>query len=134
MLFHALTVIREHRGDGHIAALLTAELSGIEALVSHTATGRGFTERAAKATRGWSDEQWAEAEASLADRGYLNEDGSLNEAGTQLRRDVEAATNVLGLAPWDALGAAGTARLAELGRPLVARALGAGAFPDGVFA
>ena len=76
VLFHALTVVREHRGDGHIAALLTAELSGIEALVSHTATGRGFTEPAAKATRGWSDEQWAEAEASLADRGYLDGDGA----------------------------------------------------------
>ncbi len=44
MLWHAATLLREYRGDGHLAALLDAQLSGIEAIVTHCATGRGFTE------------------------------------------------------------------------------------------
>src|SRR3954453_21605703 len=46
-LWPAVTLLREHRGDGLLAALLRAGLTGLEALVSHTATGRGFTEEAA---------------------------------------------------------------------------------------
>src|SRR6476469_3860223 len=64
VLFHALTLIREHRGDGHVAALVGADLGGIEALVTHTATGKGFTRAAAQATRGWSDEEWATSVAT----------------------------------------------------------------------
>src|SRR6476659_8498456 len=48
-LWHAASLLREYRGDGHVAALLHADLSGIEALITHTVTGRGFTEPAAKA-------------------------------------------------------------------------------------
>ena len=59
VLWHAITLLREYRGDGHVAALLDAGLSGLDALVTHTATGRGFTAAAAKATRGWSDDEWA---------------------------------------------------------------------------
>jgi hypothetical protein len=40
--WHAATLLREHRGDGHIAALVAAGLSGIDALVTHVATGQGF--------------------------------------------------------------------------------------------
>jgi len=56
-LWHGLTLLREYRGDGHIAALLSAGLTGIEALVSHTATGTGFTVGAAQLTRAWSSEE-----------------------------------------------------------------------------
>lgn len=134
VLFHALTLIREHRGDGHVAALLSAGLDGREALVTHTATGRGFTVRAAQASRGWSDEQWAETRADLTGRGLLHDDGGLTDAGRELRREVEAVTDASAFAPWAHLGADGAARLGELGKPLVARALANGAFPDGVFA
>ena len=54
VMWHALSLLREHRGDGHIAALVAAELSGLEALVSHTATGQGFVTGFAQASRGWS--------------------------------------------------------------------------------
>ena len=64
----------------------------------------------------------------------MTPDGALTEAGTALRTQIEAATDERAAAPWDALGEAGTARLAELGKPLARRAVGNGAFPDGVFA
>src|SRR3954451_19764731 len=70
-LWHGATLLREHRGDGHLAVLLRAGLTGLEALVTHTVTGRGFTEPGAKATRGWSDEEWDATLASLTERGLL---------------------------------------------------------------
>ncbi len=133
-LWHGLTLLREHRGDGHIAALLGAGLTGIEALVTHTATGTGFTVPAAQLTRGWTEEEWATATAGLADRGLMSDDGTLTDDGIALRTAVEAATDEMASAPWDVLGEAGTARLKEIGKPLVRAAVGAGAFPAGVFA
>ena len=134
VLFHALTLLREHRGDGHVAALIGADLSGIEALVTHTATGRGFTQPAAQATRAWSDEEWAAAVAGLAERGLMTADGELTDDGLALRKAVERRTEASSVGPWDTLGEAGTARLTELCRPLVGTALTNGAFPPGVFA
>ena len=133
-LWFGLTLLREYRGDGHIAVTLAAGLTGLESLVTHTATGTGFTEPAAKATRGWSEDEWAAAVAGLAERGLMTPDGALTDAGAELRARVEAATDEAGAAPWDALGEVGTSRLAEIGKPLVRQAVGNGAFPDGVFA
>ena len=133
VLWHAITLLREHRGDGHIAALLAAGLSGIEALVSHTASGRGFTVAAAQQTRGWSEQQWSAAEEGLRSRGLLGVDSALTEVGTALRAEVEAATDQMALTPWVALGDAGAARLTEIGKMLSRTILAAGAIPDGIF-
>ena len=134
VLFHALTLLREHRGDGHIAALLNAGLSGLEAQVSHVATGRGFTVPAAQATRGWKPEEWEEAVAALSARGLMTPEGGLTEEGAVLRTSVERAPERMAAGPWDALGEDDTARLHALAEPLVAGALARGAFPAGVFA
>ncbi|MBA4084007.1 MAG: hypothetical protein C0493_03520 [Kytococcus sp.] len=134
VLFHALTIVREHRGDGHVAALLGEGLSGLEALITHTATGRGFTVTAAQTTRGWSEDEWGATAADLVERGVLTTQGGLTEQGQALRRRVEEATDRMAVGPWDALGEDGATRLAELGRPWVRQALANGAFPEGVFA
>ena len=81
-------------------ALAHAGLSGIESIVSHTATGRGFTVEAAKQLRGWSDEQWDAAVDGLKRRGLMDGDG-LTEAGVALRAQIEAETDALDAAPWD---------------------------------
>ncbi|MGR6967812.1 SCO6745 family protein [Geodermatophilus sp. URMC 61] len=132
-LWHGATLLREHRGDGHVACLLQAGLTGLESLVTHTLTGRGFTEAAAKATRGWSDEEWTAAADRLTARGLVA-DGALTEAGIALRAEVEAGTDELSAAPWVHLGAERTARVVELGRALSARLVANGAYPAGVFA
>src|SRR3954470_7015642 len=132
-LWHGATLLREHRGDGHIAVLLQAALSGLDALITHTATGRGFTEEAAKATRGWREEEWAAGCASLADRGLLD-DAGLTAEGEELRVRVEAATDALAAAPWEHLGAERTARVVELGKGLSRRLVVGGAFGTGIFA
>ncbi|MDL5157910.1 SCO6745 family protein [Actinomycetospora termitidis] len=132
VLWHAITLLREYRGDGHLHALLGAGLSGLEALILHTATGRGFLPEVAQATRGWSVEQWNDASAGLRERGLLD-GGSLTPEGAALRDGVEAETSRLSAAPWESLGD-DAAELAELGGGLTKRLLASGAFPDGVFA
>jgi hypothetical protein len=116
------------------AVLDAAGLDGLEALVSYTATGRGFVPEFARASRGWSQEQWDAAAARLADRGLLEPSGALTESGAALRKRLEDDTSRLGLAPWAHLGDGGAARLAEIGGALVRGLLAAGCFPQGVFA
>ena len=132
-LWHAVTLLREYRGDGHLHALLGAGLSGLEALILHTATGKGFLVEVAQATRGWSPQQWGEASEGLRARGLLTEDGWLTDAGAALRDGIEAETSRLATAPYASLGD-DAAELAELGGGLTRTILAAGAFPEGVFA
>ncbi|MFE6359245.1 hypothetical protein ACFVP3_04430 [Streptomyces sp. NPDC057806] len=127
--FHAATLLREYRGDGHLVALVAAELDGLEALVTHTATGRGFTPKWQLATRGWNQDEWDAACARLRARGLLDDSDELTEEGVALRDRVERETDRLDRAPYEHLGAQGVARLTELGGGFVRTALAAGAFP-----
>jgi hypothetical protein len=128
-LWHAATLLREHRGDGHLAALLAAGLDGLEALVTHTATGKGMTPKWVFTTRGWNQEDWDAASGRLRDRGLLDDAGELTERGVALRDGIERETDRMDEAPYAHLGAQGVARLTELGTAFARRALAAGAFP-----
>ncbi|MEV0738377.1 hypothetical protein AB0I51_20915 [Streptomyces sp. NPDC050549] len=127
--FHAATLLREHRGDGHLAVLMSAELDGLEAVVTHTATGKGMTPKWVFGTRGWSQEEWDAAAGRLRERGLLDGDGELTEAGVALRAGIETETDRLDRAPYEHLGAEGVVRLTELATGFARRALAAGAFP-----
>ncbi|MFF5563400.1 hypothetical protein ACFY7Z_15070 [Streptomyces sp. NPDC012623] len=129
-LWHAATLLREHRGDGHLVALATVGLSGIEALVLHNATGTAPTSALFMRTRGWSAQQWAAARDRLRERGLLDGAGDLTEPGTALRGEAEALTDRLDTAPYDHLGPAATARLTELAGGFSAILRAAGAFPS----
>ena len=135
VMWHALSLLREHRGDGHTGALVGAELSGLEALVTHTATGQGFVTGFARASRGWSEEEWKGAAGALADRGLLGDDGALTPAGEALRAQVEEETDRLAAAPWRHLGDERTEEIVRLGTAMTRTVMKAGAFPrEGVFA
>ncbi|MFC5063123.1 SCO6745 family protein [Actinomycetospora atypica] len=132
VLFHAVTLLREYRGDAHLHALLAAGVSGLEALILHTATGRGFLPEVAQATRGWSPEQWGEASSGLRERGLIDGEGALTADGAAFRDGIEAETTRLSAAPFERVGD-DVAELSELGAGLTKIALGNGAFPAGVF-
>lgn len=127
--WHAATLLREHRGDGHLAALLDAELDPVEALVSHTATGKSMTPTWNLNTRGWTREDWDAAVERLRGRGLVDADGELTESGAALRKQIEERTDRLDRAPYEHLGAADVERLTELGTVFAGAALEAGAFP-----
>lgn len=128
VLWRSATILREHRGDGHLASLVEAGLDPVESLVSFAAIGAA--PEPVFESRGWSDEEWTAARERLAGRGLLGPDGAATEAGRALRTEVERRTDELAAAPWDALGPDGTARLAELlGGPWLA-AIGSGLLPS----
>jgi hypothetical protein len=133
VLWHAITLLREYRGDGHIAALVEGGLGGLGALITHVATGKGFLESMAKKSRGWSDEQWAAEADNLRARNILAETNELAEPGVKAREEIEEATNRAAMAPWRHLGTEKSERLHDLARQLSRTAVAAGAFPGGVF-
>jgi hypothetical protein len=127
LLWHAQTLLRESRGDGHVAALVSAGLDPCEALVTFAADGRVEAD-SLRERRGWSPEEWATASERLVDRGLLDDAGGLTEDGARLRTWVEDRTD-LGMAPaWAALGDERSDRLVELMSPLVASIVGNGGF------
>jgi hypothetical protein len=116
VLWHAITLLREYRGDGHVAALLGEGLDGCQALVMHAAAGdvpRSFLQ----GSRGWSDVEWEKAEGWLRERGWIDEAGRLTDAGRAARDGYEETTDRLALAPWEALGPDDCDRLRGLVRP-----------------
>lgn len=125
-LWQAVTVLREHRGDGHLAALVVEGLDGCEALVTHGASGEVPAELL-QATRGWSDEAWAGARQRLTERGLLDGDG-FTDAGAALRQRVEDRTDEAAVGPWAALGAERCERLRQLVRPRSRAIVASGAF------
>jgi helix-turn-helix protein len=135
VLWHGLSLLREHRGDGHIAALVASGLSGIEAQITHVATGTGFAPSFAQSSRGWSQQEWDSAAAGLAERGLLDQEGALTPAGQAQRDHIEQETDRMAAAPWQHLGDERTLEVIRIGKTLTRAVLSAGAIPrDGVFA
>jgi hypothetical protein len=128
-LWHAITLLREFRGDGHIAALVVAGVSGLEAAVMHVADRSPMGRAQLQATRAYSDEQWDGAIARLVERGWLDEEGAFTEAGRAARTLVEDQTDQLALPAWERIGEDGCARLRELVQPLSDAVLAAGGLP-----
>ena len=116
-LWHAATLLREHRGDGHIAALVLAGLSGLDASLTYVATGKGMPDELQRKTRGYSEDEWNAARQRLVDDGLLAADGGLTERGQAVRDGIEAQTDAAAAAPYDHLGPDRTQELIDLTRP-----------------
>ncbi|HEU0170234.1 MAG TPA: hypothetical protein VFR26_02260 [Acidimicrobiales bacterium] len=128
-LWHAVTLLREFRGDGHVAALVAEGLDGCEALVTHGAMADvGLPTGILQATRGWSDDAWGAARDRLRHRGLLDDGGALTPAGAAVRDHVEAVTDEQAMAPWRHLGEDDADRLRTLVRPFSKAIAASGAF------
>lgn len=127
-LWQAMAVVREYRGDGHVA-LLTAEGVGpVEALVLYSGFQERVSRRFLQSTRLWDDEEWGEAEGKLRQEGLWGEDG-LTKAGAEQRERLEQRTDELAIEPWEALGPQGCLRLFDLMQPILVALNDAEAFP-----
>lgn len=101
-LWHATTLLREHRGDGHVAVLAAAGISGRESNVLHAAAGGVPREYIAR-TRDYDEAAWRHHEQRLIERGLLDDDGSLTATGRELKDHIERSTDALSLSALDAL-------------------------------
>lgn len=122
-LWHAATLLREHRGDGHVAILVAAGISGREAHVLHALTS-GTPAEVYAVARGLDESEWSALCSDLARRGLVA-DGEVTELGRDVKAVVEEQTDRLAAAAYAGLTAAEMAELLELLRPL-ARAVVAG--------
>ncbi len=116
-LWQAMTVLREHRGEGHLIALAHAEVGPVHAHLLRAAAGAADL-AFLQSSRGWSDEDMASGRTELRQRGWLDSEGALTAAGQSVRDGYEAATDRLARAPWAHLGEERTEDLAARLRPL----------------
>jgi hypothetical protein len=126
-LWHAATLLREHRGDGHVVANVSRGVSGLASHVLFAATG-AVSRSTLQDNRGWSDQEWQAAEEDLTGRGWLR-DRRLTDTGRRLRRDVEDLTDDLAVDLLRPIGSAGGQRLIDLAQPLADRIVSAGGIP-----
>jgi hypothetical protein len=90
-LWHAASVLREYRGDGHVAALVAADVDGAQSHIWHAATGLlGDNQRE---NRGYTEAEWIAARGALQQRGWLDATGALTDTGRAARADVEHRTD-----------------------------------------
>lgn len=120
-LWFAANMLREHRGDGHIAALVSERIGGIEAHVLcaldagiYPAESFGRIHHLPKATL-------AAVMAGLRDRGLVDGDGRFTDAGRATKDRIEALTDALAQAPYDALEPGELAELIARLEPIAER-------------
>jgi hypothetical protein len=150
--------LREHRGDGHVATLVAADLDGAEALALRAGVDRAGENRAGEnragenragdgtgshvaagwkrdqmqPARGWTDAEWDAADKRLAARGLLDDERAATAAGVALHREIEHATDQTAARPWTSLGQDRVAALAQQLRPIARACATAMPFPNPV--
>jgi hypothetical protein len=127
-LWHAATLLREHRGDGHVATLTAAGVSGREANVIQAAAG--ITPREVfVAARDYDDTEWDQLVGGLARRGLLTVEGTLTPAGQRLKADIEQRTDTIALSAYEVLDDDEIGRLTGALTPLARAVLDSGDVP-----
>jgi len=120
-LWQCATSLREHRGDGHVAALVATDVSGIEAHQLVVAGGR-INDELLRSVRGWTTDEWVAAKDRLLGQGLIDDSG-LTTLGRDLVDGLESVTDDLATQPYrDGLTEAGMDLLPTLLRP-ISRAL-----------
>ena len=116
MVWHAARLLREHRGDGHIAALVVEGLGRIDALVIHAALLPAFGDGLRRSRR-WSVDEWNASMVSLRRRGWLTDDEvpTFTPEGRERREWIEDRTDQLAALAFDPIGSEGIERFIVLG-------------------
>ncbi len=100
-LWQQCTVLREHRGDGHVQALLAHDMGACTTHVLFAASN-GLPGELLRVGRGWSDDEWSEATEELVERQLIDAHGATPE-GLALRAEVERQTDALAARPYESL-------------------------------
>ncbi|MFA5891956.1 MAG: hypothetical protein WDA27_13565 [Actinomycetota bacterium] len=133
VVWHGANLLREYRGDGHIAVLLSHGMRAVDAVAIHAAIrpqGRDFLLN----SRMWGEDAYAQARARLATRGFLDQAGEVTDGGRKFREMIEVETDRLASAPFEALGVSLSERLLGILEPLAAHVLKLGGISDATVA
>jgi len=128
-LWHAVTLLREHRGDGHVALLTAEGVSGRECNVLHAAAGR-VPEAMIKRSRDYDDARWEHYRGALQRRGLLDAAGGLTQAGHELKQRIEDTTDALALPVLDVLDDGEVETLFRTLTPITRKVVAGGDMPD----
>lgn len=125
-LWHSATMLREHRGDGHIAALVGARIGGAEAhILSALEMGIHPPESFGRVHH-LPKKRLAAIMNGLRERGLVDAEGRFTEAGRAVKQRIESMTDELAAAPYEALSAAELDELIAVLEPITAKLVAAG--------
>ncbi|GHJ47417.1 hypothetical protein Cs7R123_47590 [Catellatospora sp. TT07R-123] len=125
-LWHSANMLREHRGDGHIAALLGARIGGIEAHVLSALANGIYPPESFGRIHHLPKRRLAAVMDGLRERGIVDADGRFTDAGRETQQRIEALTDELAAPPYDALSPAELDELIAELQPITAALVAAG--------
>ena len=124
-LWHTANMLREHRGDGHVAALLSEGIGGLEAHAMLALYDGMPAEKFGRIHHLPKSTLQAIADGMRA-RGLIDDEGWLTDEGRAAKERVEALTDRLAMPPYDALSASELDELIRTLEPISARLSEAG--------
>jgi helix-turn-helix protein len=125
-LWHSATMLREHRGDGHVAALVGARIGGTEAHVLSALEMGIHPPESFGRIHHLPEERLTAVMDGLRRRGLVDADGRFTDAGRETKHRIEALTDELAAPPYDALAPAELDELVAELEPITARLVAAG--------
>jgi hypothetical protein len=120
-LWHAANMLREHRGDGHIAALVSERIGGTEAHVLSALDMGIYPAESFGRIHHLPEARLAEVMDGLRQRGILDASGHLTDAGRATKGRIESLTDTLAEAPYDGLEPPELDQLISLLEPIARR-------------
>ena len=102
-LWHAANMLREHRGDGHVVALVSERIGGTESHVLSALDMGIYPAESFGRIHHLPQTRLAEVMDGLRDRGLLDASGRLTDAGRATKARIESLTDALAAAPYEAL-------------------------------
>jgi hypothetical protein len=128
-LWHATTLLREQRGDAHVALLVANAVSGRDSNVLHAVADRVPKDLVVRG-RQYDDEEWRACSARLAARNLVDGSGALTADGRRFKQHLEDATDELALPAFDALDDAELELLFRTLTPITRAVIGGGDIPE----
>jgi hypothetical protein len=123
-LFHAASLLREHRGDGHVTALMAEGIGGLEAHVL-LALDMGIPARTFGRIHHLPSALLTELIDKMRARGLVEDETTFTPAGRQAKDRVEALTDELAAVPYEVLDPSELDELTVALEPLAQRLVAA---------